>query len=104
MLLVPRNDPMPRTATVTIHVPAPLRHVCGGASEIALSAGDVRGALSELGKQHPELYRSACDETGSVRRHVNVFVNAAHVRDLDGLDTRLEPGDVVSILPAVSGG
>jgi len=45
-----------------------------------------------------------CDETGRVRRHLNVFVNSDNVRDLDGLDTVLKSGDVVTILPAVSGG
>ena len=53
---------------------------------------------------HPRLYRSVCDETGAVRRHVNLFVNTVHVRDRAGLDTPLGPGDVVFILPAVSGG
>ena len=52
----------------------------------------------------PPLYRNVCDETGTVRRHVNVFVNSDNVRDRDGLDTALAPGDVVTILPAVSGG
>ena len=52
----------------------------------------------------PSLYRSVCDETGAVRRHVNLFVNTSHVRDREGLDTALAPGDVVTILPAVSGG
>jgi molybdopterin converting factor small subunit len=64
----------------------------------------VRAALEEIERRHPALYRSVCDETGAVRRHVNVFVNTAHVRERDGLDTQLEPGDVVSILAAVSGG
>jgi sulfur-carrier protein len=50
------------------------------------------------------LYRNVCDETGAVRRHLNVFVNSDNVRDLDGVDTMLTPGDVVTILPAVSGG
>ncbi|MBA0086518.1 MAG: MoaD/ThiS family protein, partial [Acidobacteria bacterium Pan2503] len=45
-----------------------------------------------------------CDETGKVRRHLNVFVNSDNVRDLDGVDTKLTRGDVVTILPAVSGG
>ena len=45
-----------------------------------------------------------CDETGAVRRHVNLFVNTDHVRDRDGLDTALVPGDEIIILPAVSGG
>ena len=52
----------------------------------------------------PRLYRNVCDETGAVRRHLNVFVNSDNVRDLDGVDTTLTPGDVVTILPAVSGG
>jgi MoaD family protein len=69
-----------------------------------LSAANVRAALEELERTHPSLHRNICDETGRVRRHINVFVNSSHVRDLEGLDTALAPGDVVTILPAVSGG
>ena len=90
--------------TITIHVPAALRAYCEGASELALSAPSVRAALEELERRYPSLYRSICDETGAVRRHVNLFVNTSHMRDRDGLDTALAPGDVVTILPAVSGG
>lgn len=90
--------------TIRVHVPAPLRSQCGGARELDLAAGTVRDALEEIGRRHPQLYRSVCDETGAVRRHVNVFVNSAHVRDRSGLDTPLAPGDLVTILPAVSGG
>jgi len=95
---------MDRPANVTVHVPAPLLDTCGGAGEIALSAASVRAVLAELERRHPALHRSVCDETGQVRRHVSLFVNHDHVRERDGLDTRLEPGDVVTILPAVSGG
>jgi MoaD family protein len=95
---------MTHATTITIRVPSELRPCCGGAAELALSAGSVRGALDELERRHPALFRSVCDETGTVRRHVNLFVNTAHVRDRDGLDTSLAPGDVVTILPAVSGG
>ena len=90
--------------TITIHVPAALRACCQGASELSLSAASMRAVLEELERRHPALHRSICDETGSVRRHVNLFVNASHVRDREGLDTLLAPGDVVTILPAVSGG
>ncbi len=90
--------------TVTMHVPAPLRACCRGASELALSAASVRAALEQLERRYPSLYRSICDETGAVRRHVNLFVNTSHVRDREGLDTALVPGDVITILPAVSGG
>jgi molybdopterin converting factor small subunit len=69
-----------------------------------LSASTVRAALAEIERRHPSLYRSVCDETGRVRRHVNVFVNTVHMGDREGLDTALVSGDVITILPAVSGG
>ncbi len=95
---------MARSNVATICVPSVLRPYCGGASELSSSASTVRGVLEDLERRHPALHRCVCDETGAVRRHVNVFVNSSHVRDLDGLDTKLAPGDVVTILPAVSGG
>jgi sulfur-carrier protein len=89
---------------ITIRVPGMLRGYCGGASQLSLAAASVRGALEQLERDHPSLYRNICDETGSVRRHIGVFVNTSHVRDREGLDTALVSGDVVTILPAVSGG
>jgi molybdopterin converting factor small subunit len=73
-------------------------------AELSLSAPTVRAALDQIERSHPDLYRSVCDETGSVRRHIGLFVNQQHVRDRDGLETALAPGDVLIILPAVSGG
>ncbi len=95
---------MTSAMTITVHVPGPLRACCAGASELGLSATSLRGVLEELERRHPELHRSVCDETGTVRRHINLFVNSNHMRDRNGLDTPLAPGDVVTILPAVSGG
>jgi sulfur-carrier protein len=90
--------------TITIRVPAVLRDGCKGASELSLWAPSVRAALEALERMHPALYRSVCDETDRLRRHVNLFVNSSNIRDREGLDTVLVPGDVVTILPAVSGG
>ena len=90
--------------TITIHVPGPLRTYCAGAAQLSISADTVRAALEDLQRSQAALYRNVCDETGTVRRHLNVFVNSDNVRDLNGVDTPLAPGDVVTILPAVSGG
>ena len=90
--------------SIKVFVPAPLRPYCGGAGELGLSAPNVREALAEIERDHPSLYRNVCDETGAVRRHINLFVNTLHVRDREGLETKLMPGDVLTILPAVSGG
>ncbi len=95
---------MKAAAAVTIYLPEPLRTYAGGIVELPVSARTVRAMLAELAQTQPVLYRNVCDETGAVRRHLNIFVNADNVRDLDGLATTLKPGDVVTIVPAVSGG
>jgi molybdopterin converting factor small subunit len=95
---------MTELPTVTLFVPRGLRDYCEGQKEISISAADVRSAFKEVERSYPELYRGICDETATVRRHLNVFVNTLHVRDLKGLDTALETGDEIIVLPAVSGG
>jgi adenylyltransferase/sulfurtransferase len=93
-----------RSMSITIFVPGMLRNTCGGAAELPLTASTVRSALTELERLYPALHRSVCHETGAVRPHVNLFVNTSNIRDGAGLDTALKSGDVVIILPAVSGG
>ena len=90
--------------TIKIQLPSALRDYCNCVSDFTLSAASVRTALEQIERRYPALYRSVCDETGAVRRHVNLFVNTAHIRDREGLDTALVAGDVITILPAVSGG
>jgi len=90
--------------SITFHLPTALRKYCGGAADVAVSAGTVKSALLELERAQPALYVNLCDETGRVRRHLNLFVNSDHMRDRDGIDTPLNDGDVVTILAAVSGG
>jgi len=89
---------------ITVWIPTVLRTYCNGVSDLTFSAPTVGAALEEIEAAHPVLYRNLCDETGAVRRHVNVFVNTTHIRDREGLETALSPGDVVLIVPAVSGG
>ena len=92
------------TPIITVHVPGALRPYCGGAAQLSISARTVGGALEVLEQSQSALYRNVCDETGKLRRHLNVFVNSDNVRDLDGVETLLASGDVLTILPAVSGG
>jgi len=89
---------------ITIQLPGALRGSCGGASELVASVPTVRAALDHIAGTYPSLYRCICDETGAVRRHINIWVNSAHMRDRDGLDTPLVDGDSLFLLPAVSGG
>jgi len=94
---------------IQVLIPSALRALCAceGRSRpasLSLAAGNVRGLLAELARQHPQVHVRLCDERGNPRPHINVFVNSDHVRARAGLDTPLTSGDVVSILPAVSGG
>jgi sulfur-carrier protein len=94
---------------VLVSIPSALRPLCGGQArsrqaDLRLTARDVRGLLAELARQHPQVHVRLCDERGEPRPHINVFVNNDHVRARAGLETPLSAGDVVTILPAVSGG
>lgn len=89
---------------IEVSIPTPLRDCCAGRAELALQAENPRAVLEELERSYPKLHRSICDETGALRRHINLFVNTQHMRDRDGLDTQLAAGDVVTIMTAVSGG
>ena len=95
---------MGHAPAVTIHIPGPLREYCDGAWQLSSSGETVRAVLEDLERSQSALYRNVCDETGKVRKHLNLFVNSDNVRDLEGIDTTLKPGDVVTFLPAVSGG
>ncbi len=92
--------------SIAVRIPNLLRDYCNGIGSIDLSASNVESALLELKQNHPELYGCVCDETGSVRRHINLFVNSEFVpvRGQSGLLTPLESGDVLTIWTAVSGG
>jgi molybdopterin converting factor small subunit len=92
--------------TVAVKISEGLREYCRGANEISVSANTIGSALAQLQQEHPSLYTSVCDETGAVRRHVNLFVNSdlVLVRQAIGMETPLSPGDVLTIWPAVSGG
>ena len=95
---------MAEAPLVTIHLTGPLRPYCAGASRLKVEAGTVKAALEHLERNEAALYRNLCDETGALRRHLNVFVNSDNVCDRHGVLTTLAAGDVVTFLPAVSGG
>ena len=88
---------------VTVRIPAQLRASAGGAAEEAVDAATVGEALEQLFDRHQEL-RDRILDGGTLRRFVNVYVEGEDIRFLDGLDTQVEDGDEVTILPAVAGG
>lgn len=88
---------------IRVVVPRELESWCDGQDELSVAAGSARGVLSQLAKQFPQLHVRLCDEQGELRPHINLFVNDV-LCPRTALDTSLKQGDVVMILPAVSGG
>ncbi len=89
---------------VVVRIPTQLRSLTGGASEAKVDAATVGEALTALEDLHPGMAERLFDESGQLRRFVNVFVADEDVRFLDGLTTPLAEGQTVSIVPAVAGG
>jgi molybdopterin synthase sulfur carrier subunit len=90
--------------TVTVRIPTQLRELTGGAAEVSLEPGSLKDVLDALDAAHPGFAGRLYDESGELRRFVNVFVADEDIRFLDGLATPVEDGGVVSIVPAVAGG
>jgi molybdopterin synthase sulfur carrier subunit len=81
-----------------------LRRFTGGEARVEIAAGTVAQALDTLDARFPGLGERIRDESGNVRRFVNVFVNGRNIRDGEGIDTALSPGDELGIIPAMAGG
>ncbi len=90
--------------SASVKIPTPLRKVTNGVSLVTTEGGNVREMIADLERQFPGLRERLCDEEGALRRFVNVFVGDEDIRFMEGLDTALEDGAQVSIVPAVAGG
>jgi molybdopterin synthase sulfur carrier subunit len=93
---------------VRVILPGVLRELAEGLSELVVPVGSeatsLRKVLDAVVVTRPQLGARIRDETGALRRHVNVFVDGQDVRNLGGLDVLVGPDAVVHILPSIAGG
>ena len=92
---------------VKVRVPAALRELSSGQGVLALDLQDaatIDDVLDAIGYVHPALERRVRNEQRELRVHVNVFVGEENIRALAGAHTKVQAGDEVSIIPAISGG
>lgn len=90
--------------SIKVIVPTPLRSLTGGAGEVEAEGRTLKEVLNDLESRYPGIKARICDETGQIRRFINVFVDKEDIRFLDGLETKVSDGAEVSILPAIAGG
>jgi len=89
---------------IKVGVAAPLRQYCNRQRELQLDGATVKEVLSAMSSQYPLLYEKLCEEDGTLRKYVNLFVNGADIKRKEGLDTALADGNSLNIIPAVAGG
>jgi molybdopterin synthase sulfur carrier subunit len=89
---------------IVVRIPTPLRSLTRGAAEVPGSGGTVVEVIQQLESSFPGLRDRLLDESGELRRFVNIYVNEEDIRFLDGLKTTLKDKDDMSILPAIAGG
>jgi molybdopterin converting factor small subunit len=87
-----------------VRIPTQLRTLTGGSSEVSVDGSTVAEVLKALDAAHPGFADRLFDESGVLRRFVNVFVADEDIRFQQGVDTPVEAGQTVSIVPAVAGG
>ena len=94
-------------AEITVLLPSVLQPLAGGQSILTAPADGavtVAGVLDTVTGNYPALSRRLRDETGNVRRYVNIYVNGNEIRRLQGLATEIAPGQELLIIQSVAGG
>ena len=89
---------------VKVRIPTPLRKLTNEQELVEVQAKTINDAISELQGRYPGIRERLVDESGAVRRFVNVYVNEEDIRFLQNQQTPLKDGDEVSIIPAIAGG
>ncbi len=89
---------------VTVKLPTILRKHAGGEAKVSADGATLRDMLADLEQRYPGITKNVLSEDGGLHRFINVYVNDEDVRYLGSLETALDDGDTVSLLPAVAGG
>jgi sulfur-carrier protein len=87
-----------------IRIPSQLRNEVNNQAEVEISGNNVGEALNALSEQFPALKPRLFDENGKLRRYVNIYLDDEDIRFLDDLDTSLEDGSELALVPAIAGG
>jgi molybdopterin converting factor small subunit len=99
-----KDAPSDRRPGVRMLLHGAYRGFAGGAREVRLDAGTIREALAGLQRAHPSLTERLRDEHGKLRPHLALFINEDDARLLGWEDAPLRDGDIVHVIPAMSGG
>ena len=89
---------------IKFRIPGPLRKLTNELDQVEITATNIGELIDLLEQDYNGMKDRLCDEDGELRYFVNIYLNGEDIRFIDGLNTPTEPGDEVSIVPAVAGG
>jgi molybdopterin synthase sulfur carrier subunit len=90
--------------SVTVLVPTPLRPLFGNVNSVEVDASSVKELIDRVEERYPGFRSRVCEDSGELRRFINIFVEGEDIRFLDSLSTAVPDGAEVSIVPAIAGG
>jgi MoaD family protein len=88
----------------TVRIPTPLRKLTKNQEEVTAAGKTIGEVLADLEKNFPGIKERICEDSGQVRRFVNIFANDEDIRFLQNLETPVKESDEISIVPAIAGG
>jgi molybdopterin synthase sulfur carrier subunit len=91
-------------ASVKVRIPTPLRKITNDKEEVEADGSNVGEIIENLETNYPGLKERICEDDGTLRRFVNIYLNDEDVRFADNMETALKDGDELSIIPAIAGG
>lgn len=90
--------------SINCSIPASLQKFTNNNKEISISASNIGDMIKEINNNYPGFQKQVMDDTNSIRRFLNIYLNDEDIRFLDQEKTTLNNGDKVTIITAVAGG
>ena len=89
---------------IKVKIPTPLRRFTKDLAEVEVEAADVKSLIEALEKKCPGIRKRLCEDDGSIRKFINVYVGDEDIRFLKGIETKIAHGKEISIVPSIAGG
>ena len=89
---------------VKVRIPTPLMKLTNNQAEVSAEGATIADILNNLESQFDGIKERICEENGTPRRFINIYLNEEDIRFLDGEKTQIKDGDEISIIPAIAGG
>ena len=87
-----------------VRIPTPLRRLTKEQDEVNSRASNVNDLIQDLEDQFPGIKDKICEDDGSIRKFINIYINDEDIRFLEGPETNIKEDDTISIIPAIAGG